>query len=137
MGILDLFGKKDVSSDLTKKIPYLIKYRFSPYRLLANQNNSVRLFLDIKNATGEPLMTSVVVKVPKGLGFDQTCLSQAREIRMGNLAPKEEKEIEIDVFGRIGTRSAEYKILITAFSHYRDYAHILNSESKKVGLRVV
>ncbi len=137
MGIMDLFGKKDVSDDLTKKIPYVMRYRFNPYRLVANRNNSVRLMLTVKNATGEPLMTSVVLKVSKGLGFDESCLGQVREIRFGNVGPKEEKELDVEIFGKLQTQPGEYKVLVTAFSHYRDYAHILNSESKKIGLRVV
>ncbi|MFH0818055.1 MAG: hypothetical protein V1909_05490 [Candidatus Micrarchaeota archaeon] len=137
MGILDLFGKTDVSDDLTKKIPYVMKYRFNPYRLVANKNNSVRLMLTVKNATNEPLMTSVVIKVQMGLGFDQSCLGQVREIRFGNMAPKDEKELDVEIFGKLQTAPGEYKVLITAFSHYRDYAHILNSESKKISLRVV
>lgn len=137
MGILDLFGKKDVSDDLTKKIPYAIRYRFNPYRLVANRNNSIMLILNIKNLSSEPLMTSVVIKVPKALGFDQTGLGAVREIRVGNIASKEEKELTAELFGRTQTSPGEYKMLVTAFSHYRDYAHILNSETKKISLRVV
>lgn len=135
--MLDLFGKKDVSDELTKKIPYSMKMRFKPYRLLANKNNSVTLILSIKNMSNEPLMTSVVVKTPKPLGFDPTGLGNAREIRIGYLAPGEEKELNVEIYGRLQSPPGDYKLLITAFCHYRDYAHILNSESKKVSLRVV
>jgi hypothetical protein len=137
MGILDLFGKKDVSGDITKKSPYTLRVRFNPYRLVANKNNSVNMVLSLKNVTGEPLLTSVVVKAPKLLSFDQMGLGNAREIRFGYLPPKEQKEINVEVFGRVQTPPAEYKMLITAFCHYRDYAHILNSVSKKISLRVV
>ena len=137
MGILDLFGKKDVSDELTKKIPYAMKARFNPYRLVANKSNSVMLIASIKNLSKEPLMTSIVVRVPKGLGFDSTVLGTVREIRIGYLAPKEEKDLNIEIFGGIQSRPGEYKILITSFCHYRDYAHIFNSESKKISLRVV
>ena len=137
MGILDLFGKKDVSDDITKKSPYTLKVRFNPYRLVANKNNSVNMILVLKNVSKEPLLTSVVIKTPKMLGFDQSGLGNAREIRFGYLPPKEQKEFGVEIFGRVQTKPAEYKLLITAFCHYRDYAHVLNSVSKKVSLRVV
>ncbi|MFH1447967.1 MAG: hypothetical protein ABIG39_03830 [Candidatus Micrarchaeota archaeon] len=137
MGILNLFGKKDVSNELTKKMPYALKMRLNPYRLLANKNNNVTLYISIKNISKEPLLTSIVVKVPKKLGFDSICLNNVREIRFGYVPPKETKELGIDIYGSVQTGAQEYKLLVTAFCHYRDYAHILNSVSKKVSLRVV
>ncbi len=137
MGIRDLFGKKDVSDDLMKKMPYALKTRFNPYRLVAKENNSVTLYVTIKNLTKEPLLTSIVIKVPKKLGFDSSGLSAVREVRLGYLPPKESKEIPIEIYGGHRSVAGEYKIYVTAFCHYRDYAHILNSELKKLSLRVV
>lgn len=137
MGIRDLFGKKDVSADLIKRIPYAIKTRLNPYRLVANKQNSVTLFITLTNASKEPLLTSVVVKVPKKIGFDSSGLSAVREIRLGYLPPKESRELDVEIHGRTQTPAGEYTILINAFCHYRDYAHMLNSEVKKVSLRVV
>ena len=47
MKILDLFGKKDASSELNKTLPYRIMTEFTPYKLYANRRNSVMLLLEV------------------------------------------------------------------------------------------
>jgi len=137
VGLLDLFGKKDVSKDLTKKMPYSIKVTFTPYRLKATKNDSVNMNIDLSNHTKEPLLTSIVVELPKKLSLDSTGLSQTREIRLGELPPKQEKTIRIPIFSTHRTDAGSYNIGITAIAHYRNYAYVLNSEKKKTSLRAV
>ena len=137
MGLFDMFGKKDVSDELTKKVPYALKIAFHPFRLSANRNDSVTMRIQLTNISKEPLLTSVIVKIPKKLGLDQTGLSQVREIRLGELPPGEEKTLTVEIFSSTKTDSAEYPIEVTAISHYRNYAYVLNSERKRGSLRVV
>lgn len=137
MSVLDLFGKKEVGDDLTKGVPFSLKLRLSPYRLVAKKNDKIDLIVNVKNRTKEPLMTSLVVKVPKNLGFDSIGLNKAREIRVGYIAPEEEKEIHVDICSSLKTEATEYTIAATAFSHYRDYAHVLNSMTKTISVRAV
>jgi len=136
MGIFDIFGKKDVRAELTKRAPYSLKVGFHPYRLNANKD-SVRLRIDLKNKTGEPLLTSVVVQVPKILGLDTMGLTQVREVRLGELEPDEEKSVAVDIYSNSKTKEGTYPVHITAISHYRNYAYVINSEKKKTSLRVV
>jgi uncharacterized membrane protein len=137
MGILEMFGKKDVGDSLVRKIPYSLKVRFNPYRLSLKDKTSVDLILDLENLRAEePLLTSVVIRVPKQLGLDSMGLNQMREIRMGYLKPEESKSLRIEIYPTARTKPAIYPILITAFCHYRDYSHILNSEKKRIELRV-
>ena len=137
MGILDIFGKRDVSSELTKRIPYALKLSFHPYRLSANRSDSSTLRVEIKNLTKEPLLTSIVVRVPKKLGLDQTCLSQIREIRLGELAPGELKNLNIEIYGGTKTDQGSYPIEVTAISHYRNYSYVINYERARATLRAV
>jgi len=137
MGLLDIFGKKDVSAELTKKVPYELKLSFHPLRISANKSDSVRMSILLSNRSGEPLLTSVVVQVPKKLGLDQTCLSNVREIRLGELAPGEKKELAVDIYSSTKTDEGSYTITVTAIAHYRNYAYVLNSESKSAQLRAV
>jgi hypothetical protein len=134
MKILDLFGKKDASSELGRTLPYRIVTEFVPYKLYANRKSSVLLMLKLKNLTSEPVLGSVVVEVPKGLSLDYTGLSSAKELRFGTLAPNEEKESRVEVHGDAGTDRGEYTLSITAFIHYRDYGHVLNAMKKKTVL---
>jgi uncharacterized membrane protein len=137
MGLFDGFGKKDVSEELTTGVPYALKVGFHPYSITANKSDGVQLKIALKNVTREPLLTAIVVKVSKKLGLDQTCLQQAREIRLGELSPGEEKEMNIDVFSSTKTDPGEYPVEVTAIAHYRTYTYVLNSEKKKATLRAV
>jgi uncharacterized membrane protein len=137
MGIFGLFGKKDVKEDIEKKVPYSIKSSFTPYRLRANNRNSAAMAIQIKNLTNEPVMASVVLEVPDRLSLDETGFSKQKEVRLGMLGANEERETRVDVYGNTATDAGEYTIGITAFVHYRDYAHVLNAAKKRSVLQVV
>ncbi len=137
MGIFGLFGKKDVKADLGKALPYMITTEFTPYRLRSNTRSSSALSIRVKNLTSEPVMTSVVVEVPEKLSLDETGFTRQKEVRVGMLAANEEKNANVDVFGNTSTDKGEYTIGVTAFVHYRDYAHVLNAAKKRTMLQVV
>lgn len=137
MGIFDLFGKKDVKSDLEKQLPYSIRTEFTPYRIRANVRGSSALKINIRNQTKEPVMGSVVIEVPGRLSLDETGFTKQKELRLGTMAPNEEKEAMVSVFGDSGTDKGEYTLTITAFIHYRDYAHVLNAMKKRAMFEVV
>ncbi len=134
--LFGLFGKKDATEAITKEAPYRIISEFVPYRLYANRKNSVRMFIKVKNLTNEPTLTSVIVEVPKGLSLDETGIEKEKELRLGMLAPGEEKQIYADIFGDAGTDKGEYTLSLTAFLHYLDYGHVLNAVRKRSILEV-
>ncbi|MGI0141581.1 MAG: hypothetical protein ACREBF_02950 [Candidatus Micrarchaeales archaeon] len=133
----NLFGKKDVTGEVTKPSPFRILTEFVPYKIYANRKSSVTLSVKLKNLTTEPLMSSVVVKLPKQLSFDQMGLNQEKEVRLGDLGTNDEKEARIEIYGGPGVEKGEYTMGITAFAHYRDYAHVLNAVSKRTTIEVV
>ena len=137
VSLLDIFGKKDVGEELVRKIPYGMKLTFHPYRLNANKMESVLLIIDLKNLKEEVLLTSIIVKLPKNLGFDQMALSNAREIRLGEITPGEEKVVKVEVWGNPRTDPGDYPIEVTAICHYRNYGYMLNAEKKEIVLRAV
>jgi uncharacterized membrane protein len=135
--LFDIFGKKDVGEELIKKVPYGMKLNFHPYRLNANKMESVLMIIELKNLKEEVLLTSVIVQLPKNLGFDQTALSNAREIRLGEIKPGEEKVIKVELWGNPRTDAGDYTIDVTAICHYRNYGYMLNAEKKEITLRAV
>lgn len=137
MKILNLFGKRDVSADLEKPVPYKLAIEFLPYKLFANRRSSSSMFIKIRNMTQEPLMTSLVIDVPTQLSLDETGLTKTKEVRLGDIPSETEKECRIDVYSSSSTDKGEYTISLTAFAHYRDYAHVLNSMKKRTALNVV
>ncbi|MGC8676071.1 MAG: hypothetical protein ACP5T3_00950 [Candidatus Micrarchaeia archaeon] len=135
--LFGLFGKKNAAEELTKAVPYRIGTELIPYRLYANQKNSVRMLINIKNLTAEPTLGSIVVEVPRGLSLDGTGISKEKELRLGLIAPDEEKQAAVDIYGDSGTDKGEYTLSLTAFIHYRDYGHVLNAVKKKATVEVV
>ncbi|HUB92477.1 MAG TPA: hypothetical protein VL945_00805 [Candidatus Saccharimonadales bacterium] len=137
MGLLDLFGKKNVADQLSVRFPYTMKTEFVPYKLRSREQSSSTLIVSLKNITGEPVMASVVVNVPKQLSVDQMGLAKEKEVKLGSMAANEEKQAKIDIYGGVGTDKGEYTLTVTSFVHYRDYAHILNSMRKRTVLEAV
>ncbi len=137
MGIFDLFGKKDVGTDLRKQLPYNITTQFVPYKLKANSRGSTTLLVNLKNMTESPVTSSVVVEVPERISLDSTGMSKEKEVRLGTLGPNESKEAKVEIFSSAGTDKGEYTLTITAFIHYRDYAHVLNAMKKRTILEAV
>lgn len=137
MGILDIFGKKEVAGDLGKKIPYMISTSFTPYRLKSKEQSSTTLSLSLKNMTGEPVMSSIVVELPRQLSFDRVGMAKQKELRFGTMIENETKMGSVEVFGNVGTDKGSYTLTITAFIHYRDYGHVINEMRKRLTLDVV
>ena len=136
MKLSDLFGKKRVE-DIQRSAPFRIATEFVPYKLYANRKSSSSLNIKLKNLTSEPLMTSIVVELPKQLSFDQMGLTKEKEVRVGDIMPNEEKQPRVDIYSDVGTEKGEYTITVTAMAHYRDYGHVLNAMKKKTVLEVV
>jgi uncharacterized membrane protein len=133
----ELFGKKDASKEPEKPMPFRIMTEFIPYKLYFNRKGTVSLHIRLKNLTGEPLMSSLIIELPKQLGFGEIGLTKEKEIRLGVLSPNEERESHIEVSGDNVTDKGEYTIAVTALAHYRDYGHILNAVRKRISLNVV
>ncbi len=137
MGFFDLFGKKNVSEDISKKVPFSLNTEFVPYRLKSKEKNSCSMYIKLKNLTSEPVLGSIVVELPKQLSFDAMGLSREKELRIGNIAANEQKNQGIEIYGGLATDKGSYTLTITAFVHYRDYAHVINEMRKRAILEVI
>ncbi len=131
----NIFGRKQLKDD-PNKTPFRIVNEFVPYRLYANKKGSVTLVVKLTNITSDPLMSSITVQLPKQMSFGGIGLEKAKEIRLGDVAPNEQKESRIDVYGDVGTDRGQYTIILTAYAHYRDYDTVLNSVTKSIALDV-
>lgn len=132
MGILDIFGKKHVDP----RASFSLKAETHPYSLPAGANDFVDLELGITSNSDAPLLTSLVIEVPKGLGFERSAISQVREIRLGFVKPGEGKFVKVQLWGTQRTGRGSYPVRVHALSHYNDYAHVLNDVRKTVEFRV-
>lgn len=137
MGLLDMFGKRDVSDDISRRMPYTIKTEFVPYKLKSNEKSSSVFVVNLKNMTAEPVLSSIVIEVPRQLSIDSIGITKEKELRLGTLSPNEERESRFEIHGGVGTDKGNYTITLTAFIHYRDYGHVLNAMKKRAVLEVV
>ncbi|MEM3227865.1 MAG: hypothetical protein QXK65_02885 [Candidatus Micrarchaeaceae archaeon] len=137
MSIFNIFGKKDVGSELMKNPPYKIVTELVPYHIESNKKSSATIFIKLTNLTSEPVLTSVVVETPAQLGFDEMGLSKQKEIRVGNMEPGEEKELKVELFGGLNTDKGNYTLSLTAIMHYRDYGHVINAVKKHMMINAV
>jgi hypothetical protein len=132
MGLFDLFGKKQVEPIA----PFTLRAEFHPYRLPANKADFVDLEITVGNNTDAQVLSSVVVVVPKGLGFEQSAMSQQKELRLGYMEPRDQKSFKIRVYGTARTPKGLYPVKLYTFSHYKDYGHVLNEARRSLQLRV-
>lgn len=132
MGIFDLFGKKkfDASGAV-----FMLDLELHPMRVAANKNDFVDLEISLQNATDAEVLTSVVITLPKQLGFEQSALSHQKEIRLSQLRPREARQLKVQVWGTQRTDAGSYPISVYAIAHYRDYGYVLNEMRKKIELR--
>lgn len=130
--MFDLFGKKEVSA----KAIFSIQAEFHPYSLKANKSDYVDLEITLTNNTGSDVLSSVIVKVPKGLGFERSAISTEREIRLGYVVSGVPKRLKVQVWSTERTERGVYPIKIFAACHYKDYAHVLNEALRTIDFRV-
>lgn len=132
MGIFDLFGKKPVGGEGA----YTLACAFHPFRLSSRRGDAVDLEIDLTNASSVPLLTSLVVVVPKELGLDKTGLMQQREFRLGEMQPGDQKHFTVAICSTPKTTPSTYPVKVFAISNYRDYGHVLNEARRDLTIRV-
>jgi uncharacterized membrane protein len=137
LALFNIFGKKDVRSDITKRSPFLVNTEWVPYKLYAKKKSSSTLFVRVKNLTNEVLLTSLVVELPNKLGFDEMNLAKQRELRVGELGPGEDREAKFNIYNSLDADRGEYTVTLTAIAHYRDYGHVMNAVKKRAPIEVV
>ncbi len=118
-------------------IPFSVSTKFHPMRLKSRTENSVDLLLEVNNKSPSAQLCSVVVEVPRTLGFDNVALSKRKELRLGALEGGASKHMAVTITANSQTPPGAYTIAVTVYSHYRDYTHVLNSAAKSIELRVV
>ncbi len=133
MGIFNFLSESKPKSDL----PYILNVDFHPIRLPANKADYVEMSIDVTNNTGKEELMSVLISVPKGLGFDQSALSQEKELRLETMKPGEHRRFVIKLWSTQRTQKGSYNVNISVAGHYRTYKHVLSEVRRTIALRVV
>ncbi len=136
MAIFGIFHKKEPEKG-ARALPYLLVTEWEPYRLYSDRKSSTNLHIRLKNTSGDPLLSSIVVKLPSQLGFDEIALAREKEIKIGELAPNEEKEFYLPVYKSASADRGEYTVTLTAIAHYRTYDHVINAIRKQSTIEIV
>ena len=134
MSLFDLFRKKD---EKKSPVPYALVTRMTPYRLYAHKSNSVVMNVSIRNLSGEQLLTSFTVDLPDMISMDKMEMVKTKEFKLGEMAPNETKEVNVELYGGLNTDKGEYTMRLTAMSHFMDYNHVVNSMKSTTTVVVV
>ncbi|MEM0437741.1 MAG: hypothetical protein QXU54_00395 [Candidatus Micrarchaeia archaeon] len=118
-------------------VPYDLKVELSPLRLKKGDERPVTMKIRVKNLEQQENLTSILVEIPSTVGFDKTGFVSRKEIRVGNIAPNEEKVFDVDLFSHQKTNTGSYVIRVIANKHYRGYSHVFANAVKEVTLRIV
>jgi len=118
-------------------IPYDVKLEFSPLRIKKGDDRPIHMLVNLKNLDKEENLTSVVIEIPKEVGFDKTGAVNKKEIRIGNIKPNEDKNFTIELYSNHRAEPGTYEVKVKANKHYRGYSHIINSAEKTIALRIV
>ena len=95
MGFLDnLFGKSEPNLVAAKGSPFAVSTSFRPMRMTGRSSSSVDLLLAMQNVSDAPQICSVVIELPKSLGFDPVGLHKTKELRLGAIDPKVRKAVD-------------------------------------------
>ncbi len=139
MAILSIFGKEENKGDekLINNVPFKLATEWFPYKLYSSRKSYVTLTMKISNITKEPLLTSVTLKLPNQIAFDETGISHEKNFRLGSLEPNEEKELHVNVYNNLKAEPGDYTTILIATAHYKDYDHVINSIRKKELISVV
>ncbi len=134
MALFELFGKKPAPILST---PFDVSFTFHPLRVSAHKQDYAEVIITLKNTSGEEQLTSFIIAVPHGLGFESTGLSQERELRLGFLKAGEEKKFKVNIYSNQRTRPGDYIVKMFAAAHYRNYGYVANELRKSFTLRAV
>ncbi len=134
MALFEFFGKRPAPNISN---PFDLDFTIHPLRLNAHHQDYIVLSVALKNISNEEQLTSFIVAVPRGLGFEATGLSQQKEIRFGHLKPSEEKKFTVNIYSNQRTAPGSYLVKLYAASHYRNYGYLVNELKKEFFLRAV
>lgn len=131
MGLLD-FGSSD-----DKSFPLELKSELHPFRLAKTDKHGVDLDVLVRNRSTRAVLSSVVIQLPSGLGFDSSGLNTEKDIRLGEFAPADVKTFSFPVYANARAMDGEYKIRVRAIVHYRGYQLVEREYAQTLVLRVV
>lgn len=134
---MGIFSKKDKNDGNSKDVPYIVSGEWFPYKLYADKKCHSTLSLKVKNNGGDKLLTSVSLRLPSQLSFDETGLLHEKEFKLGELESNDIKDLSVNVYNNMKADSGEYTVQVIVSSHYKDYDHIMNSIMKKELINVV
>lgn len=113
------------------------KTRFTPIRMIITQNEPVTLDVTVQNEGKEEELSSILVKLPPGLGFDQSCLSREKRERLDYIKPGESKTAMFRIHPKFNITPGDYEIIVETYTHPERYDKTISKKEHKTKLRVL
>lgn len=111
--------------------------RFTPIRMISGQREPVNLNIYLINKFSEPVLVSVIAKVPASFGFDKAIIVSEKRERIGLIEPGEEKIVNFPIYGKFGTRPGKYPVQVRILIHGERYDKIRDEYKFSTELKVI
>ena len=115
----------------------IIKTRFTPIRMIVGQKDPVTLDVILKNNGTEEVLSTIIVKLPNGLGFDLSGITREKRERIDYIKPAEEKSISFRIYPRHNTEEGQYPVTVNILTHPDRYDKTTSEKQQEAILRVL
>ena len=117
-----------------------LQTRLHPIRIRARADDSVALFINVKNKGEVAVPLSLKLTIPSqtlGLGFDTMAVRKVLDVDLGELKPGEEREEKVLLFSNRTLEPGDVLIKVRAYIHDRVPQCVLFYKDKEIRLRCV
>ncbi len=114
-----------------------VKTRFTPIRIIIGQKEPVNLDVIVKNPGDEEVLSTVIVRVPPGLGLDPSCISREKRQRLDYVPAEGEKTASFRIYPKFNVTPGEYTVSVTLLTHPGRYDKVSMEKEYRTILRVL
>jgi len=115
----------------------IIKTRFTPIRMIVGQKDPVTLDVVLKNNSTEEVLSTVIVKLPSGLGFDLSGITREKRQRIDYVKPNEDKTVSFRIYPRHNVEEGQYPVTVSILTHPGRYDKTDSTKQQEAILRVL
>jgi len=114
-----------------------LKTEMTPLRLVLGKSKSVELMVQIKNDSEKKRFVSCDIVLNNELSFEKQGMSNARNIRLGEMLPGEKNLKYFQIYPRVNIEKGEQPIFVSVIEHFENnYDYILSKKTKQLTLVV-
>ena len=115
----------------------IISTDLTPYSIARNmKSGQATLHIDVKNASNEDKLVSILVRTGRGLSITKGGLVREKAQELGMLKARGEVDFYTEIFPTYNAAQGYDRVVIVVREHYKDYQHILKTYTKDMAIRI-